>query len=76
MPLFNLLEKFNGEKPFEKIAKGGESREIRRSLDGGVERVCITCSIIQQVLITCMRLMRTSPVSHHRLSQTTSADLL
>ncbi|CAE7350260.1 Usp39 [Symbiodinium sp. CCMP2592] len=30
VPLFNLLEKFNGEKPFEKIAKGGESREIRR----------------------------------------------
>jgi len=29
-PLFNLLEKFNGEKPFETIAKGGESREIRR----------------------------------------------
>jgi len=30
VPLFNLLEKFNGEKPFEKIAKGGESREIKR----------------------------------------------
>lgn len=30
MPLFNLLEKFNGEKAFETIAKGGESREIRR----------------------------------------------
>lgn len=30
VPLFNLLEKFNGEKPFESIAKGGESREIRR----------------------------------------------
>jgi len=30
VPLFNLLEKFNGEKPFETIAKGGESREIRR----------------------------------------------
>lgn len=30
VPLFNLLEKFNGEKAFETIAKGGESREIRR----------------------------------------------
>eukprot|EP00928_Gymnodinium_smaydae_P079284 TRINITY_DN63252_c0_g1_i1.p1 TRINITY_DN63252_c0_g1~~TRINITY_DN63252_c0_g1_i1.p1 ORF type:complete len:571 (-),score=140.58 TRINITY_DN63252_c0_g1_i1:103-1629(-) len=30
VPLFNLLEKFNGEKPYETIAKGGESREIRR----------------------------------------------
>mmetsp|Transcript_43283 Transcript_43283/g.70062 ORF Transcript_43283/g.70062 Transcript_43283/m.70062 type:complete len:514 (+) Transcript_43283:47-1588(+) len=30
VPLFNLLEKFNGEKSHEKIAKGGESREIRR----------------------------------------------
>eukprot|EP00933_Yihiella_yeosuensis_P081375 TRINITY_DN94979_c0_g1_i1.p1 TRINITY_DN94979_c0_g1~~TRINITY_DN94979_c0_g1_i1.p1 ORF type:complete len:515 (-),score=102.08 TRINITY_DN94979_c0_g1_i1:120-1664(-) len=30
VPLFNLLEKFNGEKPFETIAKGGENREIRR----------------------------------------------
>merc|ERR1712136_520354 len=30
VPLFNLLEKFNGEKPFVTIAKGGESREIRR----------------------------------------------
>lgn len=30
VPLFNLLEKFNGEKPFETISKGGEAREIRR----------------------------------------------
>ena len=35
VPLFNLLEKFNGEKPFEKIAKGGESREIRRPGSAG-----------------------------------------
>ena len=47
MPLFNLLEKFNGEKPFEKIAKGGESREIRRSLRGVVEGVFI---IVHQAL--------------------------
>mmetsp|Transcript_75380 Transcript_75380/g.157081 ORF Transcript_75380/g.157081 Transcript_75380/m.157081 type:complete len:511 (+) Transcript_75380:130-1662(+) len=30
VPLFHLLEKFNGEKAFETIAKGGEAREIRR----------------------------------------------
>jgi len=30
VPLFSLLEKFNGEKIHEVIAKGGESREIKR----------------------------------------------
>lgn len=30
IPLFNLLDKFNGEKPYEVIAKGGEFREVKR----------------------------------------------